>query len=87
MEDLNCLTRETLDETENKLVVEAALNLLGTKPPSILEFACVVRSMAWTMDLPKPPTLVQDLVLLENGDLRHKQKAHVSNPYYASYAK
>ncbi|CAL2225783.1 unnamed protein product [Prunus armeniaca] len=29
------------------------------------------------MDLPKPPALVQDLVLLENGGIRHKQKAHL----------
>ena len=62
-------------------------NLLGTKPPSILEFACVVCSMAWIMDFPKPPALLQGLVLLGNGDLRHKQRAHVNNPYYVCSAK
>ena len=39
------------------------------------------------MNLPKPPALLQDLVLLENGDLRHKQREHVSNRYHVCSAK
>ena len=39
------------------------------------------------MNLPKPPALLQDLVLLENGDLRHKQREHVSNLYHVCSAK
>lgn len=35
----------------------------------------------------KPPVLLQDLVLLENGDLRHKQREHVSNLYYVCSTK
>ena len=39
------------------------------------------------MNLPKPPALLQDLVLLKNGDLRHKQREHVSNRYHVCSAK